>query len=152
MPSGDAVVLENLASEVSGVQRQRVRSDRGGTVEALVLPPGRAEQVPQGGIFAAHAFDGTRLLLGPPLARKVAELRPPPLVVLGIAARILEDLDTLHRVGGVHGGIAPEGVGVDELNCLRVRPCLHLAQESSPQGDVAALGRVVASLVDVSRL
>ncbi len=147
MPSADPVVLETLPSEVAGVRRLLLRGDRGGVVEALELPPGRAEQVPQGGIFAAFAFDGTRILLGPPLARRLSELRPSPLAVLGVALRLLEDLETLHRVGGVHGGIAADGVGVDELGCLRVRPALHLARDLSPQGDVAALGAVVLGLV-----
>ena len=152
MSAGDLTVLEALPCPVPGVQRHLVRTASGQIVEAVTLPEGRLEMLPRGGVFAPVTVAAGRVLLGAPLTRRLGELHPPPLAVLGLFSRILDDLDVLHREGGAHGALALEGMGVDESGAFRVRPVFHLAGELSPAADVRALGQVLVALAPADRL
>ncbi|GDX81070.1 hypothetical protein LBMAG42_28810 [Deltaproteobacteria bacterium] len=152
MPVGDANVIEILPSAVPGVRRMLLRSDAGAIVEAVELTNDRLAALPAGGMFSAFEVRGPLAILGPPLQRRLAELHPPPLVVLGLLVRLLDDLELLHRGGGAHGALALDGIGVDERGQLVVRPVLHVAQELSALADIRAVGGILAALADRPKL
>lgn len=152
MVAGELTVLEALPCPAEGVERHLVRTPGGVIVEAVTLPAGRVEMLPQGGVFAPVTLSAGRVLLGAPLTRRLVELQPPPLAVLGLFSRILDDLELLHREGGAHGALAAEGFGVDETGTFRVRPAFHLGGELSPAGDVRALGRALATFCKLESL
>ncbi len=152
MPVGDLHVLEALPCAVPGVARHLIRTHGGQIVEAVTLPEGRLEQLPRGGVFAAVSVAAGCVLLGPPLKRSLVELQPPPLAILGLFSRLLDDLDALHRDGGAHGALALEGFGIEEGGTFRVRPVFHQAGELSASGDVRALGQALAALASAERL
>ncbi|MEN9785249.1 MAG: hypothetical protein RLZZ299_513 [Pseudomonadota bacterium] len=144
--------VQVLPSSAPGVRRALVRSDDGALAEVVegVLP--RAMSVPRGGVFAPWTVDGERMVLGAPLARTLASMRPSALVMLALVHRVLEDLDTLHAAGGVHGALHPDGWGVDAAGWFRVRPVLHVPPIAGTgwTGDVGAVGASLRGLLDLS--
>jgi hypothetical protein len=82
MPPGDLNVIEALPCTAPGVQRHLVRTEGGQIVEAVTLPEGRLEHLPRGGVFAPVSLASGRVLLGPPLQRRLVEGEVPPLAVL----------------------------------------------------------------------
>jgi hypothetical protein len=138
-----ATVVEELPSVVPGVRRLLVRAESGGLVEAADAP-GWAARLPRGGVFAGFQSQGDRLVLGPPLARRLAELSPPPIVVAGLGQRILQDLEALHGSGGAHGAIHHDAWGIEASGQFAVRPAFHAAGpalEGPAERDLGAVAR-----------
>lgn len=101
------------------------------------------------GYFAAEWIDG------PTLARSLANTRPlAPRAALHIVSALASALAQIHRSGGVHGGVSPETIRLDDDRAVLVEIALdeltgesrpaHAAPEGSPSpaADVYALAVV----------
>ncbi|MFN7147558.1 MAG: hypothetical protein ACK4YP_27570, partial [Myxococcota bacterium] len=110
-------LVQSLPSAVPEVRRMLARDATGKLVEVVEVPAGRAARLPVGGVFAPVEREAAgaieRVVVGPPLARRLMEAPPGPLAALGLLARVLRDLERVHASGGAHGGLALEGWGFD---------------------------------------
>ncbi len=118
--------VQILPSSAPDVRRVLTRDIDGRPVEVLEVPEARAAAMPRGGVFGPFTNDGGRMVLGAPLARTVASLRPDPAVICALFLRILRDLELLHAQGGAHGAIHADAIGVTNDGFFLVRPALHL--------------------------
>lgn len=140
--------VQALPSGASGVRRWLARDERGRLVEVADVGEVRAERLPRGGVFEAVAVAGGGVVFEAELRRRLVDLRPPPAVVVGLADRVLRDLETLHLAGGAHGALHLDGWGVDASGGFVVRPVFAVKpRDAAPtEQDVAAVGEAVAAL------